>query len=353
MKHLLWLTMSAVATSFFMGTMAIAADISLKIGSGHPTTGFAYVMAADEYFVPEVIRRVKEKGYNIRFVKVWAGGAVKVDEIVEAVKFGTLDIGVSVPSFEPSRAPLLNVAFSVPFVSTDPILTQKVAARLLKEVPALQDSMKPYNIRILQMSVQEPYGVISAKEWSTLEQAKGRKIGVAASNSALYSAAGTTPVIVPAPDAYMAIKTGLIDGQVFFASGLEAFRLHEVAKYFINTGQGSYLGNAMYMNMDTRNRLPKEVVEIIDQVAEETSVKIAEISAQRAAEAEAKAVTHGVKVITLDEEQRRKWMEAAKPIAVAAAKEAEGKGLNGRDVFSAYVRFMREAGYTFPVDYQF
>jgi TRAP-type C4-dicarboxylate transport system substrate-binding protein len=344
----------ALAVAALLASAAASADnFTLKIGSGHPVNGFAYVMAADDYFVPEVARRAAAKGHTVRFVKAFGGSVAKVDAIVEAVQSGTFDIGLSVPPFEPSRMPLLNFAFNAPFVSSDPLVTQKVANRMLQEVPALQESMKPYNIQVLNLTVQEPYGVISTFDWSRIEQIKGRKFGVAASNGPLYAAAGVTPVIVPAPEAYMALKTGMIDGQVFFASGMQSFRLYEVAKYFILTGQGSYVGGAMLMNTDARKKLPAALVEIIDAVALETATRAADISKKRAEEAAEKIKAQGVKFIVLDDSQKRIWMHAAQPLAAQAVADANQRGLKGAQVYAAYIRFMTEAGYEFPVKYGF
>jgi len=344
----------ALGAALWAAAIAASADnFTLKIGSGHPVNGFAYVMATDEHFVPEVVRRAAAKGHAVRFVKAFGGSVAKVDAIVEAVQSGTFDIGLSVPPFEPSRMPLLNFAFNAPFVSSDPLVTQKVANRMLQEVPALQESMKPYGIHVLNLTVQEPYGVISTFDWTRIDQIKGRKFGVAASNGPLYAAAGVTPVIVPAPEAYMALKTGMIDGQVFFASGMHSFRLYEVAKYFVLTGQGSYVGGAMLMNADARRKLPPAVVEIIDAVALETATRAANISKQRADEAVEKIKAHGVKFIVLDESQRKIWMQAGQPLVAQAVADANQRGLKGAQVYSAYIRFMTEAGYEFPVKYGF
>jgi TRAP-type C4-dicarboxylate transport system substrate-binding protein len=345
-----WLALGAI--SLAVSASALADTVTLKIGSGHPVSGFAYVMAADEYFVPEVARRAAAKGHTVRFIKAFGGSVAKVDAIVEAVQTGTFDIGLSVPPFEPSRMPLLNFAFNAPFVSSDPLVTQRVANRMLREVSALQDSMRLYNIRVLNLTVQEPYGVISTFDWTRLDQIKGRKFGVAASNGPLYTAAGITPVIVPAPEAYLALKTGMIDGQVF-ASGMQSFRLYEVAKYFILTGQGSYVGGAMLMNAEARKRLPVDLVEIIDAVALETADRAADISKRRADDAVEKVKARGVKYIVLDDKQKKVWMQAAQPLVKQAVADAAQRGLQAAEVYAAYIRFMTEAGYDFPIKYGF
>ena len=330
---------------------ASADDVALRIGAGHPVTGFAYVQAADNYFVAEVVKRAKSKGHNVRFIKAWAGSVAKVDGIVEAVEKGVLDIGLSNPTFEPAKAALLNVSFYAPFVSPDPKLMQRVAMRLLREEPGIQQSMKPYGIHVLQLSTLENYGVLSTVKIDTLASIKGHKLGVSAANSDLYSAAGATPVIVPAPESYMAIKSGLIDGQVFYGSGLDAFKLQEVTKYFLKTGQGSYVGSAMLMNAAVRSKLPADLVAVIDEVAAETSVKTAELSAEREQAGDAAARRTGVQIVELPLAERVQWMARIKELPLHQARALDAKGLKGTETFAAYFRLLKEEGYQFPAPY--
>lgn len=329
---------------------ALAADITLRIGAGHPTPALAYVLAADTHFVPEVTRRAKEKGHNVRFVKAWAGTVAKVDGIVEAVQKGALDIGLSVPAFEQARTSILNYSLYFPFSSTDPMRQVKVAQRMLKEVPALQDAMTPYGNRILAMSVAENYGLMLKNELNALDNLKGRKLACAGTNAPWASAVGAVCVQLPIGENYLAIQTGLIEGNIFFMSGFESFRLKEVARIWLQADLGSFVSNAMLMNADVRNKLPRELVEIIDQVAAETAVKTAEISKQREEQAEVK-IRGTVKIIKLSDADKRRWAELMKDLPAKSAKELDARGFPATDVYRKYAQFVRESGHKFPFDY--
>src|SRR4051794_7821497 len=78
---------------------AMADEYTIRIGAGHPSTGFAYVQAAESHFIPEVVKEAKKKGHDIRFIRAWAGSVAKVDGIIDAVQKGVLDIGLSNPTF--------------------------------------------------------------------------------------------------------------------------------------------------------------------------------------------------------------------------------------------------------------
>jgi len=339
------MTMSACALA------AHADSFTLRMGSGH-TTGLTYVSVYDGFFAKEVSTRVKARtGHTVRFIKAWGGSVAKVDGTIEAVQKGTLDIGLSPIGFEQSRAGLLNYSAYVPFTSPDPMLQHKVATRMLKEVPALQESMKPYNCHVLGSMVSEAYGIASRFDWNSAAELKGKRIALAGTNAPLFLPLQAVPVTLGIGEHYQAMQNGLADGSLFYISGMEAFKLKEVAKFFNKTGFGSLSTLAAFMNMDTRKKLPPQVVAIIDEVAAETSTRVADISKRRDEEVEARLKAAGIKINTLPQAERRHWAGLLKDLPGKAAKELDGKGYPATEVLKTYIRFLDEAGYKFPTDY--
>ncbi|MEJ7932498.1 TRAP transporter substrate-binding protein DctP [Ramlibacter sp. AN1015] len=331
--------------------VANAETFTLRMGGGH-TTGTTYVKVFDTFFADEVAKRVKaQTDHEVRFIKAWGGSVAKVDGAVEAVQKGSLDIGLSPIGFEQARAGLLNYSAYMPFTSDDPVLQQKVATRMLKEVPALQASMKPYNAHVLAQMVTEAYSIATTFDVQKIEDLNGKRIAMTGTNAPLFIPTGAVPVTLGIGDHYQAIQNGLAEGSLFWVSGMEAFKLREVAKVWTKTGFGSYSTLAAFMNLDTRARLPKEVVSIIDKVAAEATIKVAEMSKQRDADVEAAIRDKGVKVHTLSTQERGRWAQLIKDLPSKAAKELDAKGQPATEVLKTYVRFLGEAGYKFPFEY--
>ena len=335
-----WLgrVVAALVFSSVLATGANADEFTLRIGAGHPAS-LTYVYTADTFFVPEVERRVKERtGHSVRFIKAWAGTIAKPDSIIEAVQKGSLDIGLNSVGFELARIRLLNFGFYFPFSPSDEVLSQQLSMRMLAEVPALQESVKPYNVRILYLAPSERYGMNTKFKIERLEDIAGKRIACAGTNAPWVQAVGGVPVQLPISENYQGLQTGMIDGNVYAANAMTTFHLVEVAKYFTNTGFGSVVaGFGAYMNLDTRKRLPKEVVDIIDEVAVETSRKTAEISKLRSDEAETQAVAAGAIVSVLSEAERRRWTELLKDMPAKGAREADEQGLPGTQVYQAFI----------------
>lgn len=344
--------LGAVLTATSAGA-AFADTFLLRMGGGH-TTGLTYVSIFDTFFDEEVTRRVKEEtGHNIRFVKAWGGSVAKVDGAIEAVQRGTLDIGLSPIGFEQSRAALLNYSAMVPFTTDDPVTQGRVAARMLEEVPELQESMAPYKAHILAQMVTEAYGLATSFDWETTEELDGKRIAMAGTNAPLFVPLGAVPVNLGIGEHYQAMQTGLAEGSLFFISGMEAFRLKEVATTFTRTGFGSLSTFVAFMNEDTRAKLPEDVVAIIDEVATEAAIIVAEKSKARDAALAEQLASEGVIVRDLPAEERAKWAAAASAIPEEAIAGLEGRDFDTGALLKTYIRILGEEGYSFPVSYAF
>ncbi len=80
---------------------------------------------------------------------------------------------------------------------------------------------------------------------------------------------GVNPQQLPYSEVYMALKTGVVDGQDNAVSNIWDFKIYEVQKYltisYYATGPDPFM-----VNLDWYNRLPFELQKIFDEVAVET-----------------------------------------------------------------------------------
>ena len=352
-KRILVLAAVAVLIGAGLAETVAAKTYRLRIGAGHPTPALTYVFVANKFMVPEITKRVAERTeHKVRIIEAYAGTVASLTEIIEATQKGTLDIGLSVPGFEQSKTMLLNYSLYFPFTTSDYVLQEQIARKMLTEVPAIQDSMSQYNIHVLAQSVAGTYGVTTNFPWKSIDDLKGKKIAVAGTNAPWIKEVGGVPVQMSVAKNYQAMQTGLLDGNVFFSTGLIAFKLHEVAKYYTQTGFGSFVSNAMFMNKKTRDGLPPEIVRIIDEVAAEAAVRIAKVSKQRDEGAIKKAKSLGVNIQILSDEQRKSWATKLAHLPQFGADQANKRGLPGSKVFQTYMETTQSKGHKFPVAYQ-
>ena len=85
------------------------------------------------------------------------------------------------------------------------------------------------------------------------------------------------------------MKTGVYNGWIMFPSGWANFKLYEVGKYYTEIGFGAITWHGMTVNLARWNKLPKEVQDIILEVAHEYELKTGTVNKADYPEADRRA----------------------------------------------------------------
>ncbi len=351
------LGLAAVAVAAMSGTAGAISikgnEITLRMGSGHPPF-IMYVKEMSKYFAPRVKARVeKETKYKISFKEHYSGTVVKVFDTLEGVQDGRLDIGGFCVCFDDDKAMAMNLAYYVPFAHPDGNKSIKIFRRILDEFPEIaQDFEKRYNQRLLAITGFNNYGLLTAFDWDRFEDLKGHKILAAGPN--LPWVKGGIPVRTTIPTAAQQLQTGVGEGIILFPDTDFKLKLHEATRggVYTITDFGAVIQIALVMNLNTRKKLPKEVVKIIDEVANDyethsmaSSMKDHDWGIEQLRKA-------GVKIKTITPAAKKAWAEALKDWPNERAQAVKKKkGIDMPKIMRAYVKYTKETGQKFPVDY--
>lgn len=148
--------------------------------------------------------------------------------------------------------------------------------------------------------------ISSNKPVKTREDLKGLKIGaISPAPAPSIGALGCTFSIVPAPEQYIALEKGVVDGILTTRKMFVSSSLFEVIKSFID--HPFFVGMATtIMNLDAWNQLPKELQDLL-------------IKAQKEAEEE-----HAIKNTKLQQQLDQKMKDAGVKYIKFSPAEAEG-----------------------------
>jgi hypothetical protein len=129
---------TAFAAAILVAAGTAGADnIKLRIASGHPPAN-TYVNLMQNFFVPEVTKRVKEKTkHTVEFVEGYGGSMVKVADTLEGVQSGIIDVGGYCFCFEPSNLPLHAFQVMLPFGTMSPVKSVQLARNVYNKVPSV------------------------------------------------------------------------------------------------------------------------------------------------------------------------------------------------------------------------
>lgn len=329
-------------------------NITLRMGSGHPPF-ITYVTQMSKFFAPRVKARVeKETKYKINFKEHYSGTVVKVFDTLEGVQDGRLDLGGWCVCFDDDKAMAMNIAYYLPFGEPDAVKSGKVTRALIKKYPALyQDFNKRYKQTLLGFTGFNNYGLLTAFDWNSFDDLKGRKILAAGPN--LPWVQGGIPVRTTIPKAAQQLQTGVGEGIILFPDTDYKLKLHEATKGGVYTIMdfGATVQIVMTMNNRTRSKLPKEVVKIIDEVAQEWEEKTSESAQKDHAWGIEKLKAAGVKIKTISPAAKKAWAEklADWPNERAVAVKAK-KGIDMATIMRDFIKMQEAAGHKFPIDYK-
>lgn len=359
MAKLRWSSVSVIgclllgASLFLASAPAQAEKFSLKIASGH-SPGWHFVQITKDFFMPEVVKRVKEKtGHEIEFVEGWSGAMVKPTEVLEAVETGIIDVGMFCICHEGQKLSLHNFSYYLPFGPSDPVISLKATRKVYDTVPELNQVFTKYGQTLLGLVPFEPYDFVSKYPIAKASDVKGRKVGAAGPNAFWVSNVGALPVSVGGPDMYTSFQTGMIDSMLIFPSVMETLKLNEVAPYLVNTSFGSMSVASLTVNNRRMSRLPREVSAIIVEVGREMENRAGPFT-QGLVDKNTKVLeAKGVKVVAVSIPERKAWAEllADEPAKIAKKFEAESK-LPVRKVMEVYMAETERLGHKWPVKYK-
>jgi C4-dicarboxylate-binding protein DctP len=345
-------TLMAAALSTICATAAQAENIKLRIASGHPNAN-TYVNLMQNFFVPEVTKRVAEKTqHKVEFVEGYGGSMVKVADTLEGVQSGIIDIGGYCFCFEPSNLPLHAFQVMLPFGTMSPEKSVKLARTVYNKVPYMSQVFEDkFNQKLLSLIADNGYNLGTTFEWNNVGDLKGKKIAGAGLNLKWLEYAGAVPVQSSLPEAYTSMQTGVYFGWIMFPSGWVNFKLNEVAKNYTEVGFGSISWHGLTINKNKFNRLPKEVQDIILEVGKEYEAKTGSVNEENYPKQLAQLKSLGVNVKSVPDSVRTEWANSLKEWPQIQAQDLDKQGLPATLVLKTTLEEAEKIGHKWPVRY--
>jgi len=351
MRKLTYTTYIAVFLSTLLSGQAFSDTISLRVGSGHPIGLLAYTETANQWWVPEVKRRIEERtDHTVNIQEFHAGQVAKVTEVLEATETGILDVGFTSMIFYPSKAAFQTFTLYLPFSSPSAAVTVKAAKATYEKFPELtQEFEERYNQVYLGGTCAENYGLGTNFAWSDFSDLTGHKIAGAGTN--LEWIAGATSVASNLNEAYQSIQSGVYEGYLSASAWWHLFKLNEVAPYFTKVDFGAQFIHVVTINKNVWDSLPTEVQDILREVSEEWGEVTAEVCDRNDREGLKKLAELGVEVRDITPEAKTAWSEALSEFPQRMADDLNARGYRGSEVMNFYMDKLEELGHAWPTRY--
>jgi TRAP-type C4-dicarboxylate transport system substrate-binding protein len=297
--------------------MATAGAIELTYANFPPAPTFPCVQM--ERWKSEVEKRTTGKVA----VKTFPGGTLLGPKnMMDGVIDGVADIGCLCMAYQPGRFTITN-AVSLPLG----LPNAKVASLTLWD---LYEKYKPKafgKVKVLAMFTTAPSNIMSNKPIRSLADIKGVAIRASGGAGEILKAWGANRVGMPMSETPEALQKGVVDGLFSSLEVMKDFKFAEICKYVTMVETPVY-PFAVVMNMDSWNKLPKEVQKVFDDLRVEQSEWTGVYMDNHVIESiNWSKKEQGVEVIELASGERAKWEERLAPITVKWTKEMAAKGL--------------------------
>jgi TRAP-type C4-dicarboxylate transport system substrate-binding protein len=323
------------------GAAAAQQTVTINIGSSHPTTNI-WAWAMLNVFQPEVDRILAEGGeYKVNWRENYGGTLYKFTDTRAAVKDGIVDVGMVGTVWEGAQMPLQNVTYYTPFATEDHEMLIEIFDELTATLPELRDSWAAQNMVHLSSLITDSYDVYANFEIDSLDDLQNRRINAPGTAANWLQETGSTPVDGALTTYYTNIQTGVSEGALSFATGIQPTRVYEVAPYLTRVGIGAMYFGGIAANKDWFDGLPAPVQEAVVAAGKLTSKRHGEYVTERAKTAIAEMEAAGLKVADLPEAEKKRWVETL-PNVVGPWIEANGE--SAKTVLKAYFGALRARG---------
>jgi TRAP-type C4-dicarboxylate transport system substrate-binding protein len=348
------MVLSVAASVLLVGQVTASADtFNLRVGSGFPSAPTVYVNVLENYFVPELIKRVKDRtGHTINVTQAHGGSVAKPNETVAAIESGLLDMGIWCVCFEASKFPLNNFPYWVPFGHPSSVAVIRATRKVYDQYPQLTESMeKRYGQKMIAIAGFDNYHLGSSFKWDKLSDLKGKKVGAAGPNLPWLQGSGAIGVSTTLPEIYNALKSGIFDGVIMFPSSYNGFKFYEPAPNLKLVSLGAVSVMLVSINVKTLNRLPKEVQAILFEVARDYEARVGVALDESNANGLARLKDAGAVITEMSVDARKSWAEGLSSWPNKMAKDMDKTGMPGSAILKSYMQYLKAEGWKPVVEY--
>jgi TRAP-type C4-dicarboxylate transport system substrate-binding protein len=338
-----------IATCAAVATMTVGAahgadKIVLRFSSVSPPPGQSLDSDGAKWWMDKVTERTKGQ---VTFETFWGASLASGPAHIEILQRGMVDVVMGCRIYTPGKTPLGPFLYAIPFGPTDMKMVGRAVRQMHDEFPALMKEVEAQNAILVSNFVTMPYQIASKVPFKTLDEVKGKKIGLIGRYFGRWGqAGGLVPVVAPMHERYNLLQSGVTEMDFHPITHMNAFKVQELAKNLVEVD--SMVGNPwdLMMNLQKFKSLPPDIQKIIIDSGREAEIVMTDELASKTQVAITDAWTkQGVTFSKLSEQERANWAAKIEDIPAEWAAEMTAKGLPGWEMMARFQQITAEKGY--------
>jgi len=269
-KKLIGIFVISLCLAFFLATTAFAqqpkADKVFKWRfQSHWPAASASFKPLKKYFDEDL---KKLTGGRLEITLYPAAALVPTKELFDACRKGTVDGGTGSGAYWMTIVPIAAVPGNCPMTFREPW-----EGLYFHFVLGFEDMLKDAHSKFNMLYYTEkiyPTAMIGKKPIRKIEDFKGYKIRSSGAIADMLKELGAATSLIPGEELYLALQTGVVEGAHWGAAqGALTMKLCEPAKYYIQPNLAMSGTDAIIINKDAFNALPKDLQVALDLALKE------------------------------------------------------------------------------------
>jgi TRAP-type C4-dicarboxylate transport system substrate-binding protein len=261
-------------------------------------------------------------------IKTFPGGTLLgAKNMMDGVIAGTADIGNLVTAYQPGRFIVTN-ATSLPLDFPNAVVASLTLWDFYKKYQPAEFS----KVKVLTIFANAPAQIYAKVPVRNLNDLKGLQLRASGGVSEVLKALGAAPVGMPQSETPEALQKGVVNGAVSSLETLKDFKYAEICKY-VTILNGPIYPFAVVMNMNSWNKLPKDVQAVFDELGPQQAVWTGTYMDNHVVDSVAwSKKTHNIEIIELSKEEKQRWDKLLEPITGKWIQNAKAKGLPAKQI---------------------
>ena len=291
----------AFAALVAQNRMAQAETVTLKAVTAWPKTASEY--KAFTTFT-DLVEQMVAKKYPGELKIQYIGGpeAVKTPDQVQACQRGMVDMVFTTNAYYVSLLPEVDALKLSAFT---PAEERAKGARAY--VNQFHEKIGLYYLARLGLSTQ--FHLYLEKPIKTADL-KGFNIRVSPMYLQVIKGLGGNPIVIPPTEVYSALERNVVDGYCWPSVGIRDWGWEKHTKFVVDPGFYQ-VPNPLVMNLNTWNKLPKKLQDLLTEAAAEAEKKVVAYFDDLAKQERPILLKAGIQVITLPPAESEKFLRVA------------------------------------------
>ncbi|MCP1336295.1 TRAP transporter substrate-binding protein [Futiania mangrovi] len=333
------LALKLAGAAFGLGAAATAHAVELKVADQFPATHIITREGTQAFF--DHVKAHPEADLTIQHFPGQQLG--KANSMLDVVRNRVAEIALVGISYVTERMPLATM-MELPGLYEDSFDGYAPFVKLAEKDLAAIDFDRN-NVKLLWVVVTPPYQLLMKRddEVTDISQLSGMKTRVAGSTGELAAKElGLVPVKMAAPDLYVALERGTLDGAIYTLSAMRSYKLEEVTNSFTTNASLGGVAFAAFINKDVWNGLTEAQQKVLLDGGAEAQFHTACAMMKGDLKAQEALKAMGKTVYDLPANVVAQFRERLAAVDAEWERQMEGRNLPGKDMMARFRSYQQE-----------